>query len=81
MKVRNQKYLEAFGKNLKKIIDAKKKTPEAVAALGDIETKQVYRAINAEHSISLSVIASIAKGLDISPKKLFDFEFDFDEID
>lgn len=81
MKVRNQKYLDAFGKNLKKIIDSKNKTPEAVAALGDIETKQVYRAINAEHSISLSVIAAIAKGLDIPPKKLFDFEFDPDKME
>lgn len=80
MKVRNQKYLDAFGENLKKIIDAKKKTPEAVAALGDIETKQVYRAINAEHSISLSVVASIAKGLDVHPKRLFDFEFDLEDM-
>ena len=80
MKVRNQKYLDAFGNNLKRIIDAKGKTPEAVAALGNIETKQVYRAINAEHSTSLSIIAAIAKGLDIHPKKLFEFEFDLDEM-
>jgi transcriptional regulator with XRE-family HTH domain len=79
VKVRNQKYLEAFGQNLKKIIDAQKKTPEGVAALGNIETKQVYRAINAEHSISLSVIAAIAIGLEIRPKELFDFEFDFED--
>ena len=81
MKVRNQKYLEAFGKHLKDLIDAKKKTPETVAALGDIETKQVYRAIKAETSISLSTIVSIAKGLGIPPKKLFDFEFSFEELD
>jgi transcriptional regulator with XRE-family HTH domain len=80
VKVRNQKYLEAFGQNLKQIIDSKKKTPETVAALGNIETKQVYRAINAEHSVSLSVIAAIAIGLDMHPKKLFDFEFDFEEL-
>lgn len=79
MKVRNQPYLDAFGENLKKLIDSKKKTPEHIAALGNIETKQVYRAINGEHSISLSMLAAIAKGLGVAPKKLLDFEFDFGE--
>ena len=55
---------------------AKKKTPEDVAALGNIETKQVYRAINGEHSTTLSVLYAIAKGLEVHPKKLLDFEFD-----
>lgn len=76
MKVRNQKYLSAFGKNLKKLIDSKSKTPEEVAALGNIETKQVYRVINGEHSTTLSVLYAIAKGLEVHPKKLLDFEFE-----
>ena len=76
MKVRNQAYLTAFGKNLKSLLDSKKKTPEDVAAIGLIETKQVYRVINGEHSATLSIIYAIAKGLDIHPKKLFDFEFE-----
>lgn len=76
MKVRNQPYLDAFGKNLKKLIDAKKKTPEDVAALGMIETKQVYRVINGEHSATLSIIFAIAHGLEVHPKKLLDFEFE-----
>lgn len=79
MKVRNQPYLNAFGENLKKLIDNKKKTPEHVAALGNIETKQVYRAINGEHSISLSMLVAIAKGLEVHPKKLLDFEFEFSD--
>ena len=77
MKVRNQEYLDAFGNNLKALIEIKKKTPEDVAALGNIETKQVYRAINAERSLTLSSIVAIAKGLEVPPKKLFDFDFDF----
>ena len=76
MKVRNQPYLDAFGQNLKKLIAQKKKTPESVAAIGNIETKQVYRVINGEHSVSLSIIFAIAMGLEIHPKKLFDFEFE-----
>lgn len=79
MKVRNEKYLEAFGANLKHLIESKGKTPEEVAALGNIETKQVYRAINAERSITISTLAAIAKGLGVLPKKLLDFEFDFEE--
>ena len=76
MKVRNQAYLTAFGENLKSLLYSKKKSPEDVAAIGLIETKQVYRVINGEHSATLSIIYAIAKGLDIHPKKLFDFEFE-----
>lgn len=57
----------------------KKKTPEDVAAIGRLETKQVYRAINGEASITLSTLAAIAKGLEVHPKKLLDFDFDFGE--
>jgi transcriptional regulator with XRE-family HTH domain len=76
VKVRNQKYLIAFGEHLKALIDKYKVTPEAVASRGEIETKQVYRVINGEHSATLSVIYAIAKGLGVKPKVLFDFEFD-----
>ena len=76
MKVRNQAYLTAFGKNLKKLIDSKNKTPEDVAAIGNLETKQIYRVINGEHSTTLSVLYAIAKGLEVHPKKLLDFEFE-----
>lgn len=79
MKIKNQKYLDAFGKHLKELIKQKRKTPEAVAALGGIETKQVYRIINGEHSTTLSVLVAIANGLEVHPKKLLDFEFEFEE--
>lgn len=79
MKVKNQPYLDAFGAHLKRLIDLKKKTPEEVAAIGMIETKQVYRVINAEHSATLSIIVAIAIGLEVHPKKLFDFDFEFED--
>lgn len=79
MKVRNQKYLDAFGKNLKRLLELKKMMPEDVAAHGNIETKQVYRVINGEHSATLSIIVAIAKGLEVHPKILLDFDFDFQE--
>jgi transcriptional regulator with XRE-family HTH domain len=80
VKVRSQQYLSAFGNNLKSLIASKGKTPEEVAALGDIETKQVYRAINAERSITLSTLVAIAKGLGVPPKKLLDFDFEFENL-
>lgn len=72
---RNKAYLIAFGKNLRTLIDEKGVTPEDVAAIGNIETKNVYRAINGEHSTGLSILYSIAKGLEVDPKVLFDFSF------
>ena len=75
MKTKNQAYITAFGQNLKKLLDSKKKTPEEVAAHGNIETKQVYRVINGEHAATLSVIYALAKGLEVPPKELFDFTF------
>ena len=71
--------MTAFGKNLKKLLELKRKTPEDVAAIGRVETKQIYRVINGEHSTTLSVLVAIARGLEVHPKKLLDFEFDFDE--
>ena len=55
MKVRHPRYLIAFGINLKKIIDSKKKTPEDVAALGNIETKQVTGQLTAKGALPFRV--------------------------
>ena len=79
MKVREKGYIKAFGMNLKQLLQTKGKTPEDVAAHGNIETKQVYRVINGEHSTTLSVIIAIAKGLEIHPQKLFEFDFEFED--
>ena len=75
MKVRNQRYLDAFGEHLAGLLKLKGKTPEEVAAHANIETKQVYRVLNGEHSASISITYAIAKGLGVHPKVLFDFEF------
>jgi predicted transcriptional regulator len=78
VKVRNQKYLTAFGENLAKLLEERGKSPEEVATHGNIETKQVYRVINGEHSATISITYAIAKGLGVHPMKLFDFQFDED---
>ena len=75
MKVRNQEYLNAFGNHLARLLEEKGKTPEEVAAHSNIETKQVYRVLNGEHSATISITYAIAKGLGVHPKILFDFDF------
>lgn len=50
-----------------------------VAAHGGIEPKQVYRVLNGEHGASLGTVISIAMGMGIHPKELFDFDFLFNQ--
>nr|WP_315200636.1 helix-turn-helix transcriptional regulator [uncultured Flavobacterium sp.] len=76
MKEIRKKYFVAFGENLQKLLLTYNKDVMTIASIGKIEPKQVYRVLNGEHGASMGTIISIAKGLDISPKELFDFNFD-----
>jgi predicted transcriptional regulator len=75
MKVNNKSFTIAFGAHLEKLIESKGLSPQDVAANANIEPKQVYRVIKAENSATLPIIASIAKGLGVHPRELFDFEY------
>lgn len=79
MKEIRKKYYIAFGQNLQKLIENHNKDVMTVASIGKIEPKGVYRVLNGEHGASLGTIISLAKGLDIEPKELFDFEFVLDK--
>lgn len=79
MKELRKKYYLKFGENLQILLDRHKKDVMTVASIGKIEPKQVYRVLNGEHGASMGTIISIAKGLDIEPKELFDFNFDLDK--
>lgn len=76
MKEIRKKYFVAFGENLQKLLITYNKDVMTIASIGKIEPKQVYRVLNGEHGASMGTIISIAKGLEISPKELFDFNFD-----
>lgn len=76
MKKKNQSYYKAFGKNLELLLKKYDTDVMTVASLGKIEPKQVYRTLKGEHGISMKTILSLAEGLEIHPKELFDFEFD-----
>lgn len=78
MKKKNQLYYKAFGENLELLIKKYDTDVMTVASLGKIEPKQVYRALKGEHGISMKTILSLAEGLEIHPKELFDFEVRMD---
>ena len=79
MKEIRKKYYIKFGENLQLLINKNKTDVMTVASLGKIEPKQVYRTLKGEHGASMGTIISLAKGLDIHPQELFDFEFDLDK--
>lgn len=77
VKIRNEAYNIAFGANLKRIRMAKKLSREALAAQAGIESKQVYRIEVGESSPTIATVTTIAVALNIHPKKMLDFDFDF----
>ncbi len=77
MKESNITYYIAFGKHLEYLIEKYNSDVMTVASIGKIEPKQVYRVLKGEHGASLKTILSLARGLEIHPKELFDFEIDF----
>lgn len=72
---RNQEYIDAFGAHVKKLRVAKKLSRETLAAYAGIEVMQIYRIETGKINTTISTLLSIANALEISPKKLLDFEF------
>lgn len=74
-RIRNEAFLEAFGKNLKKLRLARKLSRETLAAAADIEPMQVYRIETAKVNTTISTLLTLSIALDVSPKKLLDFDY------
>ena len=72
---RDDKYLKAFGDNLKKLRLKRKLSRETLAVYANIETMQVYRIEKGIIYTTICTAAALAKGLEIHPKKLFDINF------
>ncbi len=73
--IRNQAYINSFGANVKKLRLARKYSRETLAAYAGIETMQVYRIETGKVNTTISTILHLAKALEVSPKKLLDFDF------
>jgi len=72
--IRDEKYLKAFGEHVKKLRLRKKLSRETLAVHSNIETMQVYRIETGKTNATISTVQALAKGLEIHPKKLFDFD-------
>jgi len=74
VKSKDQKYILAFGKHLRKIRKENNLSQEDLANDADIPINQIGRIERAEVNTTLSTMRAIAKALDIHITHLFDFD-------
>lgn len=72
-KIRNQKAIEKFGQQVKKLREAKTITQEDLAEAANIPLNQIGRIERGENNVTISTIFAIAKALGVKPKDLLDF--------
>jgi transcriptional regulator with XRE-family HTH domain len=72
--VKNNKYISAFGKNLKKLRKEEGLSQEDLANDADIPLSQVGRIERGEVNTTISTAYVLAKALDIEIYKLFKFD-------
>ncbi|MFC0513114.1 helix-turn-helix domain-containing protein [Mucilaginibacter angelicae] len=65
---------ESFGTHLKKIRESKGLSLRALASKCDLDDSQISKIENAKWDVQLSTIFELAKGLEVNPKELLDFE-------
>ena len=64
----NEKFMVAFGKNLKKLRLQKKLSREMLSAYSDVEVMQIYRIENGFINTTISTVYALAAGLEMHPK-------------
>lgn len=74
----NIDFLTGFGKNLKKFREKKGLSLRKLAANCNVDHSDIAKIEKGEISIGLKTVLELAKGLEIHPKKLFDFTFNPD---
>jgi len=68
-----------FGKQLEEIRTARKLSYRQLAQRCDLDHSDISKIEKGETNIQLSSVLQLAKGLNIYPKELFDFQFDLDK--
>lgn len=81
MKDWKKAYRQAFIAHLRTLIEESGKSIPKLAGDGDAESKTVYRVLNDENEPQITTILYIAKGLNLHPKELYDFDFPLDKLD
>lgn len=72
---RDEKYIKAFGENLRKLRESKGLTQEELSHECEIPLSQVGRFERGVRSPTLSTILVLSKGLGVEPKVLLDFKY------
>jgi len=71
--VKNQSFIDAFARQLRKLREERNMTQEGLANKCDVALSQIGRFERGVRSPTLSTLAALAKGLGIAPKDLLDF--------
>lgn len=72
---RDQRYIKAFGENLRKLRVSKGLAQEELAHRCEVPLSQVGRIERGVRDPTLSTILLLAKGLEVDPKVLLDFKY------
>ena len=71
-----QQYLKKFGENLKKVREAKGISQRSLATSCNVDSSHISKIERGEKNITILTIIELAQGLEVKPKKLWDFEFE-----
>lgn len=69
----NSRFQLLFGENLNKLRNKQNLSFRQLAQRCDIDHSDISKIEKGERNIQLSSVLQLAKGLDVHPKKLFDF--------
>lgn len=72
---RNQDYIKAFGKHLKKLRLSKELTQEELCYRSGLQLSHIGRIERGERTLTLPTIYVLATALEVEPKELLDFKF------
>lgn len=72
---RNDKFLKAFGENLRRVRKEKGISMEALAYDADMEIRQLGRIENGEVNTTISTVLALAEALGLEIRELFQFQY------
>jgi ribosome-binding protein aMBF1 (putative translation factor) len=71
--LKDQEFMDKFGRRLKKVRESKEITQEQLAYLTEIVQSQIARTELGQINTSISHVSVYAKALNVHPSTLFDF--------
>jgi transcriptional regulator with XRE-family HTH domain len=71
--LKNVSEIKSFGTHLRRLREQKQLSQQQLADISDVAKITIQRIENAKYAVTLDVLVSIAKGLKISLRDLFDF--------